>query len=91
MKFLLTLALLTAFSDVTFVTSIHCKKCVNKIEENLSFEKGVKDLKVNLNDKTVYIKYDGKKTDVEKLAKAINKLGYTAVVKEEADTAGDKK
>ena len=90
MKFLLTFAILAAFSDVTFVTNIHCRNCVHKVEDNLSFEKGVKDLKVNLDDKTVYIKYDGKKTDVEKLSRAINKLGYTAVVKEDADTDGKK-
>lgn len=82
MKLLLTLALLAALSDVTFVTSIHCKKCENKIEDNLSFEKGVKDLKVNLEDKTVHIRYDSTKTDVETLRKAINKLGYTAEVQE---------
>lgn len=80
MKLFLTLALLAAFSDVTFLTSIHCKKCENKIEENLSFEKGVKDLKINLEEKTVHVRYDSTKTDVETLRKAIQKLGYTAEV-----------
>ena len=76
MKLLITLALLAAFSNVTFVTDIHCKKCAQKIEENVAFDKGVKDLKVNVKEKTVYIQYDSTKTDVGTLTKAIEKLGY---------------
>ena len=63
---------------VTFVTDIHCVKCVRKINDNLSFEKGVKDLKVDLDTKTVTFKYDPAKTTPERLAAAINKLGYKA-------------
>ena len=72
--------------EVTFVTSIDCKNCVKKVEANLPYEKGVKDMKVNLDEKTVWIKYDADKTDKEKLAAAIVKLGYEAeeLVKEEA-------
>ncbi|MBO7510222.1 MAG: heavy-metal-associated domain-containing protein [Bacteroidales bacterium] len=76
MKLLITLALLAAFSNVTFVTNLHCQKCAQKIEENVSFEKGVKDLKVNVPEKTVYIRYDSTKTDIPTLTKAIEKLGY---------------
>jgi len=71
--------------EVTFTSSIECKNCVKKVEANIPFEKGVKDLKVNLDNQTFYIKYDATKTTKEKLAAAIVKLGYTAeeVVKEE--------
>ncbi len=64
--------------DVTFVTSMDCEKCVKKINANIAFEKGVKELKTNLENKTVYIKFDTAKTDKESLRKAIEKLGYTA-------------
>ena len=64
--------------EVTFVTTIDCKNCVKKVEANLPYEKGIKDMKVNLDDRTVWIKYDASKTDKEKLAAAINKLGYEA-------------
>jgi copper chaperone CopZ len=64
--------------EVTFVTSIDCKNCVKKVEANLPYEKGIKDMKVNLDDRTVWIKYDASKTDKEKLAAAIVKLGYEA-------------
>ncbi len=65
-------------AEVTFVSSIDCAGCVKKVEGNIPYEKGVRDLKVNLDDQTIYIKYDATKTDKEKLAAAIVKLGYTA-------------
>lgn len=62
--------------EVTFSVSMHCEKCVGKITENISFEKGVKDLKVSLDERTVWIKYDASKTSEEKLKSAIEALGY---------------
>ena len=64
--------------EVTFITTIDCKNCVKKVEANLPYEKGIKDMKVNLDDKTIWIKYDADKTDTAKLAAAIVKLGYEA-------------
>lgn len=61
---------------VTFTVGMHCKNCVKKVTDNISFEKGVKDLKVSLEDKTVTITYDPAKTNPETLMKAIEKLGY---------------
>lgn len=72
--------------QVTYVTTLHCKNCAKKIEENVSFEKGVKDLKTNVDDKTVTIVYDIAKTDTLKLGNAIRKLGYEAKVIEFKDT-----
>lgn len=65
-------------AEVTFVTTVDCDHCVKKCEANLPYEKGVKDCKVNLEDFTIYFKYDTTKTDKEKLKKAIQKLGYEA-------------
>ena len=64
--------------EVVFATNMHCDKCVNKLNENLAFLKGVKDLKVSLKDQTIKIKYDRRKTDEKTLADAIKKLGYKA-------------
>ena len=44
---------------------------------SIPHEKGVKDLKVDLPKKEVWIKFDTQKTDKVKLQKAIEKLGYT--------------
>ena len=70
---------------VTFNVSIHCQNCVEKVTDNISFMKGVEDLKVSLDKKTVVITYDPAKTDEATLQKAIEKLGYTAE-KVEPDT-----
>jgi len=67
------------YKTVVFDTKLHCDKCVRKVMENISYEKGVKNLKVELATNTIEIVYDAKKTDEAKLAAAIKKLGYPAV------------
>lgn len=62
---------------VTYNVSMHCKNCVAKITDNVSFLKGVEDLKVSLDERTVTITYDTSKTDEATLQKAVEKLGYT--------------
>ena len=42
--------------------------------------KGVKNLKVSLEDKTVSVTYDPAKTDEATLKKEIEKLGFTCTV-----------
>lgn len=67
-------------AEVTYVTTIDCKNCVKKVEAQLPFVAGVKDMKVTLEDRTVWVKYDTRKTDPEKIAKAIGKMGYEAEI-----------
>ena len=62
--------------EVTFLVHLHCENCVKKVQENIAFEKGVKDLKVSLDDQTVALKYDAAKTSEETLKTAIEELGY---------------
>lgn len=68
---------------VTYKVSMHCPKCVKKVNENIAFEKGVKDLKVSLDDHTVTVTFDPSKTDADKIAAAITKLGYTVEQKKD--------
>ncbi|MDR1877442.1 MAG: heavy-metal-associated domain-containing protein [Flavobacteriaceae bacterium] len=63
--------------EVTFAVNMHCHSCQLRIEKNVSWEKGIKDLTVNLEKKTVTIIYDPEKTTEEKLQKAIEKLDFT--------------
>lgn len=71
-----------AVKTVTFNVSMHCKNCVKKINDNVAFEKGVKDLSVSLDSKTVTVTYDPARTDVAKLKAALEKLGYKVTVQE---------
>lgn len=61
---------------VTFKTTMHCENCVRKVTENISFLRGVKDLKVSLEENVVTITYDPARTSEQTLADAIRKLGY---------------
>ena len=61
--------------EVTFKAHLHCASCVKKVQENIAFEKGVKDLKVSLADQTIAIRYDASKTSEQVLKAAIQKLG----------------
>ena len=70
----------TDVKTVVLQTNMSCQNCANKIQENVRFEKGVKDIKTNVSDKTVTITYDADKTDVQKLIKGIEKVGYKAEV-----------
>lgn len=72
--------ILLAVVQVVFATSIHCASCGKKVQENISFEKGVKDLKVDVDSKLVTVTFNPAKTDTIKLKKALNKLGYSAEV-----------
>ena len=60
--------------EVNFHVHLHCQNCVKKVQENIAFEKGVKDLKVTQH--SIYIKYDSSKTNEATLKTAIEKLGY---------------
>lgn len=74
--------------EVTFSVHLHCANCVKKVQENIAFEKGVKDLHVCLEDQIVYIKYDSAKTSEEKLKAAVEELGYKVEGKVEQEGQG---
>jgi copper chaperone CopZ len=80
--FLAVMANAQTRQEVVFKTEpdIHCESCVNKIKNNIRFEKGVKAINPDLNTKLVTVQYDSEKTDIEKLQKAFEKIGYKATV-----------
>lgn len=63
---------------VVVKTSVICNECKERIEHDLSFEKGVKSNVVNLDTKDVTVVYNSAKTDPEKIRIAITKIGYDA-------------
>lgn len=73
-------------SEVTFLVSMTCENCQKRIENKMSFEKGVTALDVNLPQKTVTIKYRKDKTSPDKLKDAIRQLGYTVTPLDKSKT-----
>jgi copper chaperone CopZ len=63
---------------VRIKTSAICDQCKEKIENDLSFEKGVKSAKLDLKTKEVTVVYNPKKTDEQKIREAITQIGYDA-------------
>jgi len=80
-------------ANVTFRVSMHCKSCQEKIERTIPFEKGVKDLTVDLEHKTVKVIYDPRKTNEAKIQKAFENLEYTCdkIPDEDVKQSGTKK
>lgn len=72
---------------VIFDVDIHCQGCITKIEKNIAFEKGVKDLVCDLEKKTVTVVFDPTKTSVEQLQSAFEKIGKPAKQHVEGDEA----
>lgn len=61
---------------VIFNVEMDCMGCVDKIEKNIPYEKGVKALKVDFKNQKVSITYKTKSTSKEQLKKAIEKLEF---------------
>lgn len=67
-------------STVLFSVNLHCDGCVAKVEKNIAFEKGVKDISCDLKKKTVLVTFDPAKTNIENLKAAFEKIGKPATV-----------
>lgn len=65
-------------AEITIMTSAVCGMCKDRIEHDMAFEKGVKDVNLDLKTKEVSIVYQTKKTDPDKLREAITEIGYDA-------------
>ena len=59
---------------VVYDATMHCESCKAKVEKNIAFEKGVKDLKVNLDAQTITVTFREDKNSAEGIKKAIEKL-----------------
>lgn len=67
-----------------FTCNLDCSSCETKIMRSIPYEKGVKDVKVDLANKSVIVKYRKTKNSDEKLIKAFAKLGYKTRVKSDS-------
>lgn len=57
---------------------MHCTGCEKRIKDNIRFEKGIKSITTNLDDKTVVIEYDADKTNVQNIIEGFKKIKYEA-------------
>lgn len=64
--------------SIEIKTSAQCGMCKERIETGMAFEKGIKDVSLDLETKIVTINYNPKKTTPEEIRKEISKLGYDA-------------
>ncbi len=63
---------------VSVLTTAICSSCKNRIENDLSFEAGVRKVTMDLDTKRVSVVYNPKKTDPDKIRLAITRIGYDA-------------
>jgi periplasmic mercuric ion binding protein len=63
---------------ITIKTSAVCNMCKERIESAMAFEKGVKEVSLNVKTKVLTVTYKTSKTDPEKLRTAVTKIGYDA-------------
>jgi periplasmic mercuric ion binding protein len=75
---------------LTVKSSVVCGQCKDRVEQGLAYEKGIKDVNVDLDKKTVIVKYNPAKTDPGKIRDAIAKIGYDADDVKADKTAYDK-
>ena len=64
--------------EVKIQTSAVCGMCKERIEHDLSFEKGIKSVSLDNETKIVTVGYSPKKTNTDDIRLAISKIGYDA-------------
>jgi len=60
-----------------FKVGMHCQGCVNRITNELTYTTGVTDLKVTLDDKTVWVEFKPQKISADSLFSKLKSMGYT--------------
>lgn len=67
-----------------FQTDVDCENCAKKVDNSIPYQKGVKEVKIDVSTQTVTVTYDVAKTNDEALLKAFKKVKVQAEVKEVA-------
>lgn len=70
---------------VVFTVNMDCHNCVEKITKQLTFEKGVRDLYVNLENQVVAVKFRPDKTNKAHLKKVLEKMEYEVTERQSKD------
>ena len=68
------------FKTTVFLTDVDCETCAKKIDNSLPYQKGVKEVKVDVATRKVTVTYDATKSSDEALIKAFKKIKINAEV-----------
>ena len=68
---------------VVFTTDLDCHHCAEKVLNTIPYEKGIKDVQVDVPTKSVTVKYDAAKNSIESLTKAFESIKVKVVKAEE--------
>ncbi|MEI6576476.1 MAG: heavy metal-associated domain-containing protein [Bacteroidota bacterium] len=66
------------FDEIQIKTSLMCKMCKERITNGLIYEKGIKDVTIDIPTKVVTVKYNTKQTSPDIIREKISKMGYDA-------------
>ena len=70
-------------ATVVFTTDLDCHHCAQKVMNSIPYEKGIKDVVVDVPTKTVTVKFDAAKNSTEALTKAFESIKVKVVKAEE--------
>jgi mercuric ion binding protein len=65
-------------ADLKIKSSVVCGQCKDRVESGLIYEKGIKEVSVDLKTKEVTVKYNPSKTTPDEIRTALSKIGYDA-------------
>jgi periplasmic mercuric ion binding protein len=65
-------------AEIKIKTSAVCGMCKDRIEQGLAYEKGIKDVSLDVETKVATVKYNPSKITPDEIRKMISKLGYDA-------------
>ena len=66
-------------ATVVFTTDLDCHHCAQKVMNSIPYEKGIKDVVVDVPTKTVTVKFDAAKNTIEGLTKAFESIKVKVV------------
>ena len=66
-------------ATVVFTTDLDCHHCAQKVMNTIPYEKGIKDVQVDVPTKTVTVKFDEAKNSIESLTKAFESIKVMVV------------
>ena len=65
-------------TELKIKTSAVCGQCKDRIEQGMAYEKGIKDVVLDVDTKIATVRYNPSKTTPTDIRNAISKLGYDA-------------